>query len=215
MNLKDYQGFIFDLDGTLLESMDLWSKIYKQVFTDEGMSMPRNYLLNINHMSLHDSAVYTVKNTSLPLTEKEITDKWSRLAKWQYAHNVELKEGAAELLEKLNNAGGLIGIATANPKGIFEQCLRRNRIDKYFLSSTSVDEVTRGKGEPDIYFAAARKLGLHPEDCVVFEDSHMGIQGAKKGGFATVGVYDRQSAQYAKEMQKICDIYVRSLTELL
>ena len=79
---------------------------------------------------------------------------------------------------------------------------------------TGRDAAQCGKGFPDIYREEARRLGLSAGECVVFEDSHMGVHGAKDGGFAVVGVYDKQSAKFAKQMQKDCDMYVYSLEEL-
>ncbi len=118
-------------------------------------------------------------------------------------------------MEKLHSTGKRLGIATATPRGIFEPCLERHGIADFFMSATSVDEVPRGKGFPDIYREEASRLGLFSGECLVFEDSHMGAQGAKDGGFQVVGVYDKQSAKFAKQMQKTCDKYVYSLKELL
>ena len=128
---------------------------------------------------------------------------------------MRLKEGAKELLLELYRRGKRIGIATANPQGIFEACLKKEGIADLFMSATSVDEVPRGKGFPDIYREEARRLGLSAGECLVFEDSHMGVRGAKDGGFAVVGVYDKQSEKFAAQMQKECDAYVRSLAELI
>ena len=214
MNLYSFEGYIFDLDGTLLDSMEAWQKIYARPFQDVGMSMPKNLLEQINHLSLMDSARFTVDKTGLPYTPQELADKWVKTARWVYGHDIELKEGTYELLEKLRSAGKRLGIATATPRGIFEPCLERHGIADFFMSATSVDEVPRGKGFPDIYREEARRLGLTAGECLVFEDSHMGAQGAKDGGFKVVGVYDKQSAKFAKLMQKVCDKYVYSLTEL-
>ena len=215
MNLYSFEGYIFDLDGTLLDSMEVWQKIYARPFQDVGMSMPKNLLEKINHLSLSDSAVFTVENTGIPLTPRELAEKWVKTARWTYAHDIELKEGAYELLEKLHSMGKRLGIATATPRGIFEPCLERHGIADFFMSATSVDEVPRGKGFPDIYREEASRLGLFFFFFLVFEDSHMGAQGAKDGGFQVVGVYDKQSAKFAKQMQKTCDKYVYSLKELL
>lgn len=215
MNIHDFEGYIFDLDGTLLDSMEIWQKIYAAPFREVGLSMPKNLLEKINHLSLADSAKYTVQNTSIHLSAADLAAKWLKTARWAYARDVQLKEGARELLRQLHDADKRLGIATATPKGVFEPCLEREGIAELFMSATSVDEVPRGKGFPDIYREEARRLGLSADECLVFEDSHMGAQGAKDGGFAVVGVYDKQSAKFAKQMQKLCDKYVYSLDELL
>lgn len=215
MNIYSFEGYIFDLDGTLLDSMEVWRKIYAAPFKEAGMSMPKNLLEQINHLSLNDSARFTVERTGLPFSPSELMQKWMGTARWVYAHDVRLKEGAKELLLELYRRGKRIGIATANPQGIFEACLKREGIADLFMSATSVDEVPRGKGFPDIYREEARRLGLSAGECLVFEDSHMGVRGAKDGGFAVVGVYDKQSEKFAAQMQKECDAYVRSLAELI
>ena len=215
MNIYSFEGYIFDLDGTLLDSMEVWRKIYAAPFKEAGMSMPKNLLEQINHLSLNDSARLTVERTGLPFSPSELVQKWTGTARWVYAHDVRLKEGAKELLLELYRRGKRIGIATANPQGIFEACLKKEGIADLFMSATSVDEVPRGKGFPDIYREEARRLGLSAGECLVFEDSHMGVRGAKDGGFAVVGVYDKQSEKFAAQMQKECDAYVRSLAELI
>ncbi len=214
MNIYSFEGYIFDLDGTLLDSMEVWQKIYARPFRDVGMSMPKNLLEQINHLSLSDSARFTVEKTGIPFSPQELAERWVKTAQWVYAHDIELKDGAYELLTRLHGMGKRLGIATATPRGIFEPCLERHRIAELFMSATSVDEVPRGKGFPDIYREEARRLGLSAGECVVFEDSHMGVRGAKDGGFTVVGVYDKQSAKFAKQMQKDCDMYVYSLEEL-
>ena len=128
MNIYSFEGYIFDLDGTLLDSMEVWRKIYAAPFKEAGMSMPKNLLEQINHLSLNDSARFTVERTGLPFSPSELVQKWTGPARWVYAHDVRLKEGAKELLLELYRRGKRIGIATANPQGIFEACLKREGI---------------------------------------------------------------------------------------
>lgn len=211
---KDLKGYIFDLDGTLLDSMPEWIKIYESLFVEHGKTMPDGYLYHVNHLSMSEGAKYTAENTDVGLTEKQIAVFWKEKAQDKYAREIKLKPYAYELLSTLHNRGKLLGIATASNKSNVTPCLVNNDIIKFFHSITSVDEVSRGKDFPDIYLKQCEKFGLRCEDCAVIEDSYVGALSAKTGGFLSVGVYDESGKEHNHELRKNCDLYVDSLKEL-
>lgn len=98
MDIFSFEGYIFDLDGTLLDSMGLWDDIYVKVLGDFNIKAPSDYLFNVNHMSLCDGAAYTVERFRLEgvVKKEEIADMWTRLSKNQYESTVPLKNGAAD-----------------------------------------------------------------------------------------------------------------------
>ena len=179
--LRGFQCFLFDLDGTLLDSMPLWDKVYLQTLAHFGISVPADYLMHVNHLSVRDGAVYTVQSLGLDTTPEEIIRIWASLGTAAYRDSIQLKPHAADLLRLL---------ATALGKGFFESCLARNGVLSLFSDSTSVEEVGRGKDSPAIYLRACEKAGAAPGETVVFEDSLTGATSAKQAGFFVVGVYD-------------------------
>ena len=108
-----------------------------------------------------------------------------------------------------------MAVATSSSPELYEPALKRNGIYEYFKAFVTVSEVKRGKGFPDIYEKAAEKLSLPPETCVVYEDILAGIRGAKMGGFAAVGVYDRSGEGNRAKMEQEADHYVTSFKELM
>lgn len=217
MDIFSFEGYIFDLDGTILDSMGLWNDIYIKVLGDFNIKAPSDYLFNVNHMSLCDGAAYTIERFQLGnvVKKEEIADMWTRLSKNQYESTVPLKNGAADFLHSLSDMGKTLGVATALSKELYMPCLERLGILRLFKAVTSIDEVARGKEFPDIYLRECEKLGTSPKNTVVFEDSLTGIKSASCGGFKTVGVYDASAEKQMSEIKNRADFYINTFTELL
>lgn len=212
--LKDIKGFIFDLDGTLLDSMAVWMKIYESLFTEHGKQMPDGYLYQVNHLSMAEGAKYTANNTDIGLDEDSIAAFWKAKAQVKYASEIQLKPYAREILELLHKRGVLLGVATASNKQNVTPCLVNNGIYELFHSITSVDEVARGKDFPDIYLKQCENFPLAYEDCAAVEDSYVGALSAKNGGLLSIGTYDESGRLHNTELKQNCDIYFQTLKEL-
>lgn len=213
--LKQMQGAIFDLDGTLLDSMGVWSGVDQTFFARRGMGVPEDYIAAIAPLGFAAAASYTINRFKFQEREDDIIEEWHALAREAYAEQVELKPYAKEYLEMLKKQNVRLAAATASDASLFEPCLIHNEILDYFDIIVTVRDVKRGKGFPDIYNLAAEKIGLPARSCVVFEDILKGIEGAKAGGFLTVGVEDVHSAFEKQEIQNTADIYIKSWEELL
>lgn len=212
---RKFRCFLFDLDGTLLDSMPLWNRVYLQTLDRFGKPVPEDYLLHVNHLSVHDGAVYTVQALDLPASPEDVINTWGMLATEAYRDRVLLKPYAAEFVRLLQADGKTLGIATALPAGYFDVCLERNGVRSCFSGSTSVEEVGRGKDSPAIYLRACEKAGATPCETVVFEDSLTGAKSAKSAGFFVVGVYDASAEAQRTEMMNTADLYITSYKELL
>jgi HAD superfamily hydrolase (TIGR01509 family) len=215
MNIKNFKGVIFDLDGTLFDSMGIWKEVDIAFFKNHGMRMPSDYQDKIKDMHFKTMAIYTKERFRLPMSIDEIMDEWCGLCYDKYAKEVPLKKGVREFLELLKENGIRIAFATANTTELSEVCLKSNDIFDYFDAHAYLHETETDKSDPEVYFLAAERLGLSPDDCIVFEDLLAGIKGAVKGGFTVCGVYDRHSRKDADRIRKIADYYINSFEELL
>ena len=214
MKERILKAAIFDLDGTLLDSMGLWQEVDRTFFERRGIVMPLDYGSTIAPMGFPAAAAYTKRIFSLSETEDEIISEWNALALDAYAHRVEEKPFVLEYLHRLEEKKIPIAAATASHREYWEPALRRCGLYPMFQSFTEIREVSRGKGFPDIYLEASRKLGLPAQQCAVFEDITAGVRGALKGGFYTVGVYDDHHSN-EEELRTISHRFIRSFEELL
>lgn len=213
--MKNFKCAIFDLDGTLLDSNNVWHQVDEEFFEERGLILPDDYAKIISPMGFEGAAHYTIEKYGLNETPEQVMAQWHEMAKKKFADCVNLKPLAKEYLEHLKSLGTRLCIATASDKDLFVPSLENNGILHLFDSMTTISEVKRVKGFPDIYLRAAEKNGFSAENCVVFEDVYECICGAKSGGFYTVAVYDKNSRDDEEKMRALSDEYIYSFSELL
>jgi HAD superfamily hydrolase (TIGR01509 family) len=213
--LTNIKAVIFDLDGTLIDSMWVWGKIDEDYFKVRNMDLPKDLKDQIEHLSFEDTAVYFKNKFNLTDTLDEIKKEWLDSAHVEYTSNVKLKPGVVEFLSLLKTLNIKIGLATSNTKQLLEAGLQANGIYDYFDSITLTDEVSRGKNFPDVYLLAAQRLGVKPEECIVFEDILPAVKSAKAAGMKVVGVYDDFSKHQREDIIFHADRYILEYHELL
>lgn len=213
--LKNIDAVIFDLDGTLVDSMWMWKSIDIEYLGRFGLTMPLDLQKNIEGMSFSETAVYFKTQFQLPDSLDQIKSDWNRMARDKYLHEVPLKEGVLTLLQHLKEQGIPAGIATSNSKELVELVIEKLGIHEYFTSVRTSCEVAKGKPSPDIYLLVAEDLGVEPEKCLVFEDVLQGVMAGKNANMKVCSVYDKFSEKDEKEKIMLSDYYVRSMSEVL
>ena len=199
------KAYIFDLDGTLLDSMNVWEQIDVDFLLKRGLDVPEDYIKEICSRSFPEAAIYTIERFGLPDTVDGLLHEWHSMAAYAYGNTVPLKPNALKYLTTLKNRGAKLAVATSLPAVLYEPVLRNHGIMELFDVICCTDEVTHGKTRPDVFILTAQKLGVAPEMCVVFEDLLQAMQSAKQAGMTVYGVYDESSFDQWELIKKTAD----------
>ena len=205
---NNIKGVIFDLDGTLIDSMWVWDQIDIEYLSEKNLEVPKNLNDEIGHLSFNQVAVYFKERFKLKDSLDEIKQRWSNMAYYHYSTDIKLKEGVVEFLKFLKESNIKIGLATSNSRDLLEVVLKNNNIYDYFDAITITDEVSVGKHEPDVYLLAAKKLNVSPSECLVFEDIVQAIKGAKKAEMKVIGVADSRNLDDRDEIISLTDKFI-------
>ena len=208
------RGAIFDVDGTLLDSMFIWDTIGEAYLRSIGYQPKENLNETFKNMSLHQAARYYQTEYGVTRSIDEIMDGVNAMLERYYRFEVPLKPGAAELLERLRQDGVKLCIATATDRHLVEAALDRCGVLSCFGEIFTCNEVGHGKDEPDIFEAALRFLGTRREETLVFDDALYAVRTAKEAGFPVAAVYDSHERSQA-EVRARSDLYLEDLTQLV
>lgn len=209
------KGVIFDLDGTLIDSMQIWTKIDRKLLIENGVeNIPPDISDRVRKMTIEESAQYFIDEFGFECTSEYIIKRIEELVRIEYEENILLKPYAAEFLDYLDEKKIPYGVATATYKRLAEAVLKRCGIRERMRFLLTEVEYPLGKNFPDIFLGGAERLGLEPEEVLVVEDSLHCIETAAKAGFITAGVYDEVSWNEQSLIADTADYYVRSLKEL-
>lgn len=212
--LQNKEAIIFDMDGSLVDSMWVWKDIDIQYLGRFGLTIPDDLQQKIEGMSFTETAVYFKERFALADSVEQIKEDWNRMAWDNYRTRVMLKPGARELLDYCMENGIKLGIATSNSRQIVDMVLQERGISGYFDCIMTSCEAKKGKPAPDIYLLTAGQMQTAPEKCLVFEDIVFGIQAGKAAGMEVCAVDDAYSAYQLKEKKELADYYIHDFTEI-
>ena len=207
------RGAIFDVDGTLLDSMFIWDTIGETYLRSIGYEPKENLNEVFKNMSLRQAARYYQTEYGVKLGIDEIMDGVNAMLERYYCFEVPLKPGVEELLELLRASGAKLCIATATDRYLVEAALKRCEVLSYFGRIFTCNEVGHGKDEPDIFETARRFLGTEKSETVVFDDALYAIKTAKEAGFPVAAVCDSHEKNQ-EEIRVLSDVYLKDLTQL-
>jgi len=202
------KAYIFDLDGTLLDSMDVWKNIDIEFLEKRGITVPKDYSEAISMMTFFEAAPYTVERFNLSCTAEELTQEWNDMAAFAYGHTVQLKPFAKDYLLALKEHGAKLAVATSLFSNLTELSLRNHGIYDLFDVICTTEEAGFGKSHPVVFNLTAQKLGVEPRDCLVFEDIYEAVKSAKSIGMSVCGVYDKSSDVNWEKIKKLADFTI-------
>lgn len=206
------EGAIFDLDGTLTDSMYIWDDAPKALVRRFGGRPPEDLARRIKEMGRREASEYMVKTFGLSCTADQVMEGVNDMVTVEYREKVPLKPGADALLGRLAELGVPCGIATASEAFQARDAMVRLGLWKHFLFAFSSLQYG-SKSRPDVYFAAARSLGSAPEHTIVFEDALHAARTAKEAGFLVAGVYDPSAEGDQEALREVCDWYLSRLDD--
>lgn len=188
----DKKYCIFDMDGTLVDSMGFWRELGRDYLASKGITGPEaaEVLKKIKPLTMGEAACLFRESFALAEPPQVIVDEMNEVMKRHYLYDVPLKPGVREYLERRRAEGCRMCVATATDETLARLCFQRLEIDHFFEFILSCENLNVRKTQPDIYLLAAQKLGSCPEETAVFEDAMYAARTAKRAGFYTVAVWD-------------------------
>ena len=213
--LDGIDAVIFDMDGTLIDSMWIWPSIDEVYLKKYNLIEPENFHEDIEGMSYTEVSQYFLEAfPTLSCTQQEIMDEWTEMARERYMNEAPLKEGAREFILEMRRQGKKIGIATSNGRILVEDTLKALEAAELFDVVRTACEVAKGKPAPDVYLLAAKDMEVDPGRCLVFEDVPMGILAGKNAGMKVCAVDDEFSRYQEEKKRSLADYYIYSYEDI-
>jgi len=206
---------IFDLDGTLLDSMPIWRTVGANFLKSQGVLPPENYVEIIKSQTLPETAAYFHEKLGIPHSAEEIVSTIIKMVEKQYEFDIPLKPHVLDFLKTQKKAGAKMCIATASELSYVLKALKRLQVLPYFDFVTSCTETGFNKENPAFFHAVAKRLGGNIENTVIFEDALYAVRTAKEAGFHVYAIADETADKEKQKIRSLCDVYVTSFKELL
>ncbi|MBE6702762.1 MAG: HAD family phosphatase [Ruminococcaceae bacterium] len=208
------QHYLFDFDGTLVDSMPTYAGVMLRILEENQIPYPENIIKIITPLGIPGTAQYFM-DMGLKRPKEEIMDLMISYMVEEYTHRVPAKENVVEVLRQMKARGDGLHVLTASPHDTLDPCLKRLGIFDLFDNVWSCNDFGTTKADPAIYRMAAEKIGVPVAEVIFLDDNFNADKTAKAAGMRVYGVYDDSSAEYAEEIKAITDRYIYNFTELL
>lgn len=214
MEHNTLQGVIFDLDGTLLDSTGMWRQVDGRLMAHYGKEVPPDLSETVQRMSIEEFSQFFVEEFDLPVTPEQIAQQVADMVAEEYREKLQLKPHVPEILDWLDQQNIPYGVATATYGELAEAALRRLHIWERLRFLLTEQDAGTPKTQPKIFQLAAQKLHLGRRQIAVVEDSLHALEGAKNGGFFTIGIADPENVPVWKEICATATVHIHDILEM-
>ncbi|MDO9592964.1 MAG: HAD family phosphatase [Erysipelotrichaceae bacterium] len=202
-----FKGFLFDLDGTLIDSMAMWRRLMPELLEEKGIVLPRAVVKSMQGYTLEQVIRHVASLFSPVLNAEEMMTRFDSRLREEYSKHLPLKPDALEYLRFLKEKGACTAIVTTTDRIYVDLLVERLNLNSVIDVILTIADVGAGKNQPIIYHEAARHFGLEVGDCVVFEDAIFALNTARKAGYMTIGVKDPGAMDEAL-LAESCDLMI-------
>ena len=206
--------YIFDMDGTLIDSMPSFGGAILRYLEENGIAYPPNVVDTVTPLGFLGTAEYFINTLGVSATVEDVARGLGELMLDAYFHKIPAKEDVIETLIRLRAEGHSLHILTASPHVTMDPCLARLGILPLVDNAWSSDDFGMMKAKPEIYRAVAKRLGVSVEDCIFFDDNLGAITAARAAGMHTVGVYDESGKHAEEQMKQTAERYIYRFSEI-
>ena len=205
---------LFDMDGTLVDSMGYWDEVCGEYLRAVGL-YSQEVFDALKPMTLSQTAEYLETEFGIKTSQEEIISRMCQIMLDHYTHDVKIKPGIRAFLDAMQKKGVRMCVVSSSPLSLVETCLNRHDLTQYFEFLLSAEEVGKGKTDPDIYLEAAKRMQAEPSQTITFEDAMLAGLTAKHAGFLTAAIFDENSVEEWDDFQKEADFAFRDWNEAL
>lgn len=206
--------YLFDFDGTLVDSMPTYGSIMLRILDEEGIAYGDDIIKIITPLGLKGAAEHFI-GMGVQRSTEEIIQLYLEYAVEAYTNDVPAKNNVAVVLQTLKRRGAGLHVLTASPHSTLDPCLKRLGLYDIFDNVWSCEDFKTTKADPEIYRLAAQKIGADVTDVLFLDDNYNADKTAKEAGMQVCGVYDVSSAEYTDEIKSVTDYYITDFSELL
>ncbi len=206
--------YLFDFDGTLVDSMDTWAGVYIKLLEEHNIPYPEDIVKIITPLGNAGASAYCI-SLGLSMTVEEVQAHNHEILLREYSQHIQAKSNVIPVLKQLKERGCSLNVLTASPHRYVDPCLKRLGILDWFDNNWSIDDFGHAKSEPIIYEKAAARLGVTVKDCLFLDDNLIALQAVKESGMIAVGVHDKSSDSLTNDIKAVVDRYIYDFEELL
>lgn len=206
--------YLFDFDGTLVDSMYAYSATMLRVLDENEVDYPEDIIKIITPLGYSGAADYFL-SLGIKLTKEQMLGKFNEYSSYYYFNEIVTKPDVKETLVELKARGHSLNVLTASPHTVLDPCLERNGVYHLFDNVWSCDDFNTTKSDPEIYRMAASRLNTTVDKVIFLDDNYNADLTAKKAGMQVIGVYDSSSDEFVDEIKSVTDGYIYNFRELL
>lgn len=214
MKKADTGAYLFDFDGTLVDSMPTFVSVMLRILDEQNIAYGDDIVKIITPLGYHGTAEY-FRSLGVPSPAHELVELMNEYARDAYAREIPAKAGVIATLTALKARGASLNVLTASPHSMLDPCLKRLGIFELFDKVWSCDDFETTKSNPEIYKMAAERMGRRVHEVIFVDDNVNAVRTAKLAGMIAYGIYDDSSREFGEEMAAIADKYIESFDELI